>query len=110
MYRGYQAMKHFMEIIDLPWTPGTSQRAELRVSYRMGNSRPLNIERAMVEFHCDEHRAKIWVPEFLRTSFHEWFEIPHQEFEFTPGGTMLKIKMPARGNTAPYLVGIKPLA
>jgi hypothetical protein len=110
MSQGYQAMQEFMESVGLPWTPGKTASAELRVSYRIGNTRPLGIDRTMVEFHCDEKRAKVWVPEFSRTSFHQWFEIPHQDFEFTRGGSMLKIKAAARGNAPPYTVGIKPLA
>jgi hypothetical protein len=110
MYRGIQAIEQFMESIGLTWSPGSTERAELKVSYRIGNTRPLGIDRTLVEFHCDPKRAKVWVPEFSRTSFHQWFEVPYQEFEFTPGGSMLKIKAPARGNAPPYSVGIKPLA
>lgn len=110
MYSGYEAIKKFMEAVDLPWTPGNPQQAELRVSYRIGNTRPLGIDSTLVEFHCDERKAKVWVPEFSRTSFHQWFEVPHQEFEYTNGGSMLKIKAAARGNAPPYSVGIKPLA
>jgi hypothetical protein len=103
-------MKHFMEFIGLPWKLGTTQKAELKATYRMGNTRPLTIDRTLVEFYCDEARAKIWVPEFTRTGFHEWFEIPHQSFDFAPGGSMLKIRNAARGNQAAYTVGIKPVA
>gem|GEM_PF-357843 len=95
MYRGIEAIEHFMESIGLTWRPGQAERAELRVSYRIGNTRPLGIDRTLVEFHCDAKRAKVWVPEFSRTSFHQWFEVPYQEFEFTPGGSMLKIKAAA---------------
>jgi hypothetical protein len=109
MSQGYQAIQQFMESIGLQWVPGTSARADLRVSYRIGNTRPLTIDRTEVEFHCDERKAKVWVPEFSRTSFHQWFEIPHQDFDFTPGGSMLKIKAAARGNAPPYSVGIKHL-
>jgi hypothetical protein len=110
MYRGIQAIEQFMESIGLTWQPGATESAELRVSYRIGNTRPLGIDRTLVEFHCDARRAKVWVPEFSRTSFHQWFEVPLQDFEFTPGGSMLKIKAAARGNAPPYSVGIKPLA
>ncbi|MBB1627625.1 hypothetical protein [Achromobacter sp. UMC71] len=110
MYRGIEAIEHFMESVGLTWRPGTTQGADLRVSYRIGNTRPLGIDCTLVEFHCDAKRPKVWVPEFSRTSFHQWFEVPFQEFEFTPGGSMLKIKAAARGNAPPYSVGIKPLA
>jgi len=110
MHRGIEAIEHFMESIGLTWPPGRVARAELRVSYRIGNTRPLGIDRTLVEFHCDAKRAKVWVPEFSRTSFHQWFEVPYQDFEYTPGGSMLKIKAAARGNAPPYSVGIKPLA
>ncbi len=109
MYRGHEAMKEFMESIGLPWKLGTQQRADLRVSYRIGDTRPLNIDVTLVEFHCDLKKPKIWIPEFARTSFYEWFEVPYQDFEYTGGGSMLKIKAAARGNAAPYSVGIKPL-
>ncbi|KCB24500.1 hypothetical protein ACLQ8Z_22560 [Bordetella hinzii] len=105
-----EAIEHFMALIGLQWQPGTVQRAEVRASYRLGPARPLIIDHTEVEFHCDERRAKVWVPEFQRTSFHQWFEVPYQEFEYTPGGSMLKIKAPARGNAPPYSVGLKPLA
>ncbi|WZB63528.1 hypothetical protein WJ970_12020 [Achromobacter xylosoxidans] len=87
-----------MESIGLVWRPGATASAELRASYRIGNTRPLGIDCTLVEFHCDAKRPKIWVPEFSRTSFHQWFEVPYQDFEFTPGGSMLKIKAAARGN------------
>lgn len=109
MHHGIEAIKHFMAAIGLTWQPGGTESAALRASYRIGNTRPLNIERARVEFHCDARRPKVWVPEFSRTRFHQWFEVPLQEFEFTPGGSMLKIKASARGNAPPYSVGIKPL-
>lgn len=104
-----QAIEHFLPLIGLEWRPGRIERAEVRASYRLGPARPLIIECTVVEFHCDERRAKVWVPEFQRTSFHQWFEVPLQEFEYTPGGSMLKIKAPARGNAPPYSVGLKPL-
>ncbi len=104
-----QALEHFMALLGLPWQPGRAERAEVRASYRLGPARPLIIEQTLVEFHCDERRAKVWVPEFQRTSFHQWFEVPLQEFEYTPGGSMLKIKAPARGNAPPYTVGLKPI-
>lgn len=110
IYHGYQAIEQFMATIGLTWAPGTTQKAELRAGYRLGSSRPLNIDRTLVEFHCDERKAKVWVPEFSRTSFHQWFEVPYQDFEFSPHGSMLKIKTAARGNAPPYSVGIKPLA
>jgi len=110
MFQGYEAIQQFMQSIGLPWVPGKTAQATLRVSYRIGNTRPLGIDRTMVEFHCDETRAKVWVPEFARTSFHQWFEIQHQVFEYAPGGSMLKIKAAARGNAPAYSVGIKPLA
>jgi len=103
-------IKNFMASIGLEWRPGTTQRAELKCTYRIGNTRPLTIDRTLVEFYCDEKRAKVLVPEFTRTSFHEWFEVPRQQFDFTPGGTMLKIRNEARGNAAAYSVGIKPAA
>ena len=105
MYRGIEAIEHFMESIGLSWRPGATERAELKVSYRIGNTRPLGIDRTLVEFHCDPKRAKVWVQEFSRNSFHHWFEVPYQEFVFTPGGSMLKIKSAARGNAPPYSVG-----
>ncbi|CAJ49377.1 hypothetical protein BAV1769 [Bordetella avium 197N] len=105
-----EAIKHFMALIGLEWQTGTAQRALVYASYRLGPARPLIIESTEVEFECDERRAKVWVPEFQRTSFHQWFEVPLQEFEFTPGGSMLKIRAPARGNAPPYIVGLKPLA
>ncbi|AHC49552.1 hypothetical protein U2261_03515 [Achromobacter xylosoxidans] len=110
MYRGIEAIEQFMMSIGLTWQPGRTESAELRASYRIGNTRPLGIDRTLVEFHCDAKRPKVWVPEFSRTSFHQWFEVPFQEFEFTPGGSMLKIKAAARGNAPPYSVGLKPLA
>jgi hypothetical protein len=108
VHEHYLAIKHFMESIGLRWQPGSSQKAELKATYRMGNTRPLTIDRTLVEFYCDEKRARVWVPEFARTSFHEWFEVPHQTFDFAPGGSMLKIRNAARGNQAAYTVGIKP--
>ena len=108
LYRGIEAIEHFMESIGLVWRPGATASAELRASYRIGNTRPLGIDCTLVEFHCDAKRPKIWVPEFSRTSFHQWFEVPYQDFEFTPGGSMLKIKAAARAR--PYSVGLKPLA
>ncbi|WP_439810887.1 hypothetical protein QCN28_18320 [Bordetella bronchiseptica] len=110
MYRGHEAIKQFMQAIGLPWTPGRAESAELRASYRIGSGRPLNIDRTRVEFHCDDARAKVWVPEFARTSFHQWFEVAYQDFEYSPGASMLKIKAAARGNAAAYSVGLKPLA
>ena len=85
MYRGIEAIEHFMVSIGLTWQPGRTQSAELRASYRIGNTRPLGIDCTLVEFHCDSKRPKVWVPEFSRTSFHQWFEVPFQDFEFTPG-------------------------
>lgn len=103
------AIEQFMTLVGLQWEPGTVQRAEVRASYRLGTARPLNIEHTEVEFHCDPRKARVWVPEFQRTSFHQWFEISYQEFEYTPGGSMLKIKAAARGNAPAYSVGLKPL-
>ena len=110
MQEPYLAIKNFMEFIGLPWQLGKTFKAELKCTYRMGNTRPLTIERTVVEFYCDEKRAKVFVPEFARTSFHEWFEAPRQTFDYAPGGTMLKIRNPAHGNQAAYTVGIKPIA
>ncbi|VFR22527.1 hypothetical protein ANDA3_2069 [plant metagenome] len=103
------AMKNFLASLGLPWTPGKTQRAELKASYRIGNTRPLTVERTTVEFNCDENRPRIWVPEFARTSFHVWFEAPQQSFDFAPNGTMLKIRNTAHGNAGAYTVGLKPL-
>lgn len=105
-----EAIKGFMASIGLSWQSGTTQKAELRASYRMGNGRPLNLDRTLVMFECDERKPKVWVPEFKRTSFHEWFEIPHQSFEYASGSSMLKIRNEARGSQPKYMVGIKPLA
>jgi hypothetical protein len=104
----YLPIKNFMAFIGLPWTPGSLQKAELKATYRIGNTRPLTVDRTLVEFYCDEKRAKIWVPDFARTGFHEWFEVPHQTFDYSTGGTMLKIRNVARGNQSAYSVGIKP--
>ena len=104
------AIKNFMAFVGLQWKPGTTQKAELKCTYRIGNTRPLTIDCTVVEFYCDEKRPKVSVPEFTRTSFHEWFEVPRQSFDYTPGGTMLKIRNEARGNQAAYSVGIKPVA
>ena len=110
MYRGIEAIEHFMESIGLVWRPGATASAELRASYRIGNTRPLGIDCTLVEFHCDAKRPKIWVPEFSRTSFHQWFEVPYQDFEFTPGGSMLKIKAAARApvQRGPQAAGLTP--
>ena len=112
MYRGIEAIEHFMESIGLVWRPGATASAELRASYRIGNTRPLGIDCTLVEFHCDAKRPKIWVPEFSRTSFHQWFEVPYQDFEFTPGGSMLKIKAAARATRpvqrGPQAAGLTP--
>lgn len=110
MLEDVEAIKGFMAFLGLKWVPGTTQKAELRASYRMGNSRPFNLDRTLVEFECSDRRPKVWVSEFARTSFHEWFELPHQSFEYSPGGTMLKIRNEARGSQPKYMVGIKPLA
>lgn len=109
MHENYQAIQQFMESIGLRWRSGSTEKAELKATYRMGNTRPLTIDRTLVEFYCDEKRARVWVPEFARTSFHEWFEVPHQTFSFAPGGSMLKIGNAARGNQAAYTVGLKPV-
>ena len=79
MYRGIEAIEHFMESIGLVWRPGATASAELRASYRIGNTRPLGIDCTLVEFHCDAKRPKIWVP--ARTSFHHQLsEVPYQGF------------------------------
>ncbi len=102
-------IKNFMASIGLPWEPGKIQRAELKASYRIGNTRPMTLDRTVVEFSCNDERPRVWVPEFARTSFHVWFEVPLQSFDFSPNGNMLKIRNAARGNAAAYTVGIKPL-
>jgi hypothetical protein len=109
LQESYIPIKNFMEFLNLPWTPGHTQKAELKATYRIGNTRPLTLERTLVQFYCDEKRARVWVPEFARTGFHEWFEVPGQTFDFARGGTMLKIHNAARGNQAAYSVGIKPV-
>ena len=50
MYRGIEAIEHFMESVGLTWRPGSTEGADLRVSYRIGNTRPLNIDCTLVEF------------------------------------------------------------
>ena len=59
MHRGIEAIEKFMESVGLAWHPGSTERAELKVSYRIGNTRPLGIDRTLVEFHCDPKRAKV---------------------------------------------------
>ena len=48
MYRGIQAIEQFMESIGLTWRPGSTESAELRVSYRIGNTRPLGIDLSLI--------------------------------------------------------------